>query len=153
MDAITRSGPFIYIEWTRPGERRKRPPIQYFADQTFDMADRPQQEEAPNMAQRVNILVESDLSGEPEAETLTFGLDGTDYEIDLTADEQAEFRSIVAAYVGVARPVKGGRKNGKARQSGPSAKVIREWAQENGMDVPDRGRIPAEVREAYTAAH
>lgn len=104
------------------------------------------------MAQRVNILVESDLSGEPEAETLTFGLDGHTYEIDLTATEQEEMRGLLATYVGAARPVRNGRKS-SAKSSGPSAKAIREWAQDQGMDVPDRGRIPAEVREAYTAAH
>lgn len=108
------------------------------------------------MAQRVNITVESDLSGEADASTVEFGLDGTDYTIDLTDAEASEFREALARYVGVAAPVKGrgrGRKAAASTQSGPPAKVVREWAQGQGMDVPDRGRIPAEVREAYDKAH
>nr|WP_237447881.1 histone-like nucleoid-structuring protein Lsr2 [Nocardioides flavescens] len=38
-------------------------------------------------------------------------------------------------------------------QSGPSAKELREWARENKLEVSERGRIPASVREAYDAAH
>lgn len=103
------------------------------------------------MAQKVNIVMESDLSGKPEAETVGFALDGQAYEIDLTADEQSKFREGLAKYVGAARTVsKRGKR--KAVQSGPSAKEVREWAQSNGYDVPDRGRIPAEVREAFDAA-
>jgi hypothetical protein len=29
---------------------------------------------------------------------------------------------------------------------------VRAWARENGYEVSDRGRLPAEVREAYTRA-
>lgn len=104
------------------------------------------------MAQKVNIIMESDISGKPEAETVNFGLDGTEYEIDLTGDEQAKLRDALAKFIGAGRPVKRGRRK-SAPQSGPSAKVIREWAQENGYEVPDRGRIPAEVREAYVSAN
>ncbi|MBR7513023.1 Lsr2 family protein, partial [Mycobacterium tuberculosis] len=30
---------------------------------------------------------------------------------------------------------------------------IREWARNNGYDVSDRGRIPADVADAYAAAN
>ena len=107
------------------------------------------------MAQKVNITVESDLSGKPDASTVTFGLDGATYEIDLTEQEESKLRDAFAKYVGAARQVsKGkGRKPVASRQSGPSARTIREWANSNGHEVPERGRIPAEVREAYDAAH
>ena len=108
------------------------------------------------MAQRVSITVESDLSGNADASTLEFGLDGQAYEVDLTDAEQEKFRAALAKYVGVARTVGKGKGKGKraaAVSDGPSAKVVREWAQANGHEVPDRGRIPAEIREAYVAAN
>lgn len=108
------------------------------------------------MAQKVNIITESDLSGEANASTIPFGLDGTNYEIDLTEKEAAKFREVLARYVGAGRQVgktRQSKRSGGTPQSGPSAKMIRAWAQENGHEVPERGRIPAEVREAYAAAH
>lgn len=121
--------------------------------------------EKPDMAQRVNIIVESDLSGEAGASTLSFGLDGSTYEIDLTADEAADFRETLSKYLAVARKVKGGRVtrrtstapnaatgNAERPVGIPPAKV-RKWAKDNGYDLPSRGRIPAEVMEAYNAAN
>lgn len=107
------------------------------------------------MAQKVSIEILSDLSQQEGAETVTFGIDGNTYEIDLTADEQSDLRAALAPYVGAAREVKGkGRKPASSRGAGgPAPAKIREWAKAQGMDVPDRGRIPAEVREAYEAAH
>lgn len=106
------------------------------------------------MAQRVNIETLSDLSGDADASTVEFGLDGTDYTIDLTDKEASKFRDVLAKYVGAAAPVKGrGKRKTATTQSGPPAREVREWAQAQGMDVPERGRIPAEVREAYDKAH
>lgn len=108
------------------------------------------------MAQRVNIVNVSDLSGNEgdDVATVEFGLDGVSYEIDLTEKEQEKFRDVLSKYVGAGRAVKGARKRGAAaKSSGPSPKVIREWAQANGYDVPARGRIPEDVREAYKAAN
>ncbi|TKG58892.1 Lsr2 family DNA-binding protein [Prauserella endophytica] len=34
----------------------------------------------------------------------------------------------------------------------PSTRAVREWAQQNGYNVPSRGKLPAEVVEAYKAA-
>lgn len=110
------------------------------------------------MAQKVQIILEDDLDGGEADETVSFALDGTSYEIDLNADNADKMRGVLAPYVGHARKVtgsRGGRRTSAKASggSGPSAKEVREWARENGHDVPDRGRIPAEVREAYDAAH
>ena len=112
------------------------------------------------MAQKVQIILEDDLDGGEADETVSFALDGTSYEIDLNEANATKLREAMATYVGHARKVTGtrGRRTGgttarTAGGSGPSAKEVREWARENGHDVPDRGRIPAEVREAYDAAH
>jgi hypothetical protein len=34
-------------------------------------------------------------------------------------------------------------------QTGPSPAEIRDWARRNGIDVPDRGRIPTSIRRAW----
>lgn len=113
------------------------------------------------MAQRVNVVLVDDIDGSDAAETVSFALDGVDYEIDLSDEHAEELRSAVSLYVGHARRTGGRRKNGKraaaappaSNGAGPSAADIRAWARDNGFDVPERGRVSAEVREAYAAAN
>ena len=107
------------------------------------------------MAQRVNVVLVDDLDGSDAEETVTFGLDGTEYEIDLSAANAAKLRDDLAVWVGHGRRVGGRRKRGPASRSRSEATPaeIREWARNNGWDVPDRGRVASEVREAYEAAH
>ena len=108
------------------------------------------------MAQKVHIVLEDDLDGSEATETVSFALDGTSYEIDLNADNAGQLRDALAVYIGHGRKVTGaGRRGGRrpASSGGTSAKEVREWARANGYDVPDRGRIPAEVRSAYEAAN
>ncbi|WP_028660300.1 histone-like nucleoid-structuring protein Lsr2 [Nocardioides insulae] len=109
------------------------------------------------MAQKVHIVLEDDLDGSEATETITFALDGASYEIDLNDENAAKLRDAFAVYAGHARKITaGGRRAGRrgaAPAGGPSPKDIRAWAREAGYTVPDRGRIPAEVRSAYDAAH
>ena len=111
------------------------------------------------MAQKIHIILEDDLDGSEASETVTFGLDGTSYEIDLNDKNAAALRDALATYVGHGRKVgsapRRGRKSAAAAPatSGPSAREIRDWARSNGHDVPDRGRVSAEVRDAFDAAH
>jgi len=112
--------------------------------------------EGSTMAQRVNIVLVDDIDGSDASETVAFGLDGTSYEIDLNEKNAAKLRDALAAYVGHARKVGGGRRTratAKAAAGGASAKEIRDWARANGHKVPDRGRIPADVRAAFEAAN
>jgi hypothetical protein len=112
------------------------------------------------MAQRVNVVLVDDIDGTDASETVSFALDGVDYEIDLSDEHAGQLREAVAPYVGHARRT-GGRRKGNRRSSGggsgggagASAADIRAWARENGWDVPERGRVSAEVREAYAAAN
>lgn len=109
------------------------------------------------MAQRVNVVLVDDLDGDDAAETVTFGLDGVDYEIDLNESNAAALREALGRYIDAGRRVGGKRRKGQRSSSGggsgPSAADIRAWARENGWDVPERGRVSADVREAYAAAH
>lgn len=108
------------------------------------------------MAQKVNIILVDDIDESEADETVTFGLDGVTYEIDLNADHASELRESLAPFIGHGRKV-GGRRSAARRtpaaSSGPSAREVRDWARDNGWEVSDRGRVPAEVREAYDAAH
>lgn len=110
------------------------------------------------MAQKIHIVLEDDLDGSEATETVTFGLDGTTYEIDLNDDNAAKLRDALAPYIGHGRkvgsaPRRSGARKSAASGAGPSAKEIRDWARENGYEVPDRGRVSADVRSAYDAAH
>jgi hypothetical protein len=101
-----------------------------------------------------------DLDGSEATETVTFGLDGTTYEIDLNRKNAAALRKVLQQYVNVARKADsaGGRR--KAAPAAASRKVqrdydivqLREWAGSNGVEVPARGRIPQAVVEQYKAA-
>jgi len=106
------------------------------------------------VAQRVNVVLVDDIDGSDAEETVRFALDGVSYEIDLTSKHAGELRNAVALYTGHARKVGGrGAKGQRALSDSASAAEIRQWARENGWDVPDRGRVATEVREAYSAAH
>lgn len=116
------------------------------------------------MAKRVNVVLVDDLDGNDAAETVSFSLDGVDYEIDLNEGNASALRESLARYIVAGRRVAGRKTAGAGRRrrgqrvaaggdAGPSAAEIRAWARENGRDVPERGRVSAEVREAYHAAH
>lgn len=107
------------------------------------------------MAQRVNIVLVDDIDGSDATETVSFGLDGTSYEIDLNEKHAAKLRDALAPYVGHARKVGGGRRTRAkaASAGGASAAEVRAWARDNGYTVPDRGRIPADVRAAFDSAN
>lgn len=114
------------------------------------------------MAQRVQVILEDDLDGSEADETVMFGLDGAEYEVDLSAENAQGLRDAVAAYVGVARRTGGRRKRTSSattparaaeESSGASTGDIRAWAQENGYEVSSRGRVSSEIRNAYDSAH
>ncbi|MEZ5117928.1 MAG: Lsr2 family protein [Candidatus Nanopelagicales bacterium] len=112
------------------------------------------------MARKVQIVLEDDLDGSAAEETVSFALDGVGYEIDLSAANAAGLRDAFAPYVGAAR--KAGRGGGakprgrsRAKADGPapgSPSEIRAWAKAQGLDVSERGRIPAEVVAKFEAA-
>ncbi|WP_413451485.1 Lsr2 family protein [Georgenia phoenicis] len=111
------------------------------------------------MVQKVMVTLIDDVDGTPADETVLFSLDGVNYEIDLTTDNAAKLRDALAPWVGHARRA-GGRRTGGGRSSRRSsgggnsdAAKVREWARANGYTVSDRGRIPAEVTEAYAKAN
>jgi len=115
------------------------------------------------MAQKVQVILVDDVDGGDASETVTFGLDGVSYEIDLNDDNAAQLREAVSTWVGHARRVGGRSSTGTRRRSsgsssssgsgGTDTASVRAWARENGHDVSERGRISAEVMAAYEAAN
>ena len=121
------------------------------------------------MAQKVQVILVDDFDGGEADETISFALDGVSYEIDLSVDNAEKLRESFAGYVASARRV-GGRSGGGTRtrraassgraparatgaEGGGTTAEIREWARGNGFTVNERGRISANVLEAYHAAH
>ena len=108
------------------------------------------------MVQKVTVALVDDLDGQTADESVVFGLDGKSYEIDLTGRNAGKLRDVLAEYVAAARRA-GGRRGAQGasatgRVSGVDREqnqAIREWARKQGMKVSDRGRIPAELSEAY----
>lgn len=109
------------------------------------------------MVQKVSVVLVDDLDGSEASETVTFGLDGATYEIDLSSSNAEKLRSDLSGWVGAARRAGGRRPSGASRGRGRArnsdAAAIRTWASDNGYTVSERGRIPAEIRAAYEAAH
>lgn len=114
------------------------------------------------MAQKITLV--DDIDGTPiesgDGGTVRFGIEGTNYEIDLGPDNIAQLHSALEKFISNGRRQQLGARSGAAATTGPAPKsdpkhlkAIREWANANGYQVSDRGRIPAEVQAAYRAAN
>ena len=109
------------------------------------------------MAQKIQTLFIDDIDGGEAEGTVRFSLDGTEYEIDLSTKHNEELRSTLRGYIDHARKV-----SGSARRSAPArggrkpstvdTVAVRAWARENGYDIKDRGRVPAELVAKYREA-
>lgn len=108
------------------------------------------------MAQKIQTLFIDDIDGGEAEGTVRFGLDGTDYEIDLSARHTEDLHKALANYVAHARKAGGTARRGTARGGRRPSTVdtvaIRAWARENGIGIKDRGRVPADVISKYQAA-
>ena len=109
------------------------------------------------MAQKVQTLFVDDLDGSEAEGTVRFGLDGTEYEIDLNAEHAQALRNALAQYVSAGRRAGGGarrqsRGGRRASANGVNSTEVREWARAQGMEVKDRGRVPAELVVKFKAA-
>jgi hypothetical protein len=113
------------------------------------------------MAQRVHVEMVDDLDGSEANQTVPFALDGVSFEIDLSEDNASALRDELARYVGAARRI-GGRKvrlaTGQTLSGSSSSSTdrernrqIREWAQANGYEVAERGRLSSEIIAGFEA--
>jgi hypothetical protein len=99
------------------------------------------------MAQKILTLFIDDLDGSAAEGTVRFALDGTSYEIDLSTQHAEALRAVLSRYIDAARPEPGARRPARSRRKpGAGARnstEVRDWARSQGIDVKDRGRIPA----------
>ena len=115
------------------------------------------------MARKVVVELVDDIDetvfGE-DGESISYGLDGVEYQIDLKDEHAKEFRQVLEYYIAHSIRV-GGRKHRSDRSVNPTAakrprgetQKIRAWAIEQGYELSSRGRIPAEIEDAFHAAH
>lgn len=107
------------------------------------------------MAREIRVILTDDIDGSEDARTVEFSFGKVDYTIDLSEANVAKLEEALAPFIEKAERVT--RRRGKkavaprARQGGSAG--IRVWARENGYEVSDRGRVPAEVIAAYEAAN
>ena len=105
------------------------------------------------MAQKVETLLVDDLDGSNAESTVRFGVDGADYEIDLSASHAQQLRDALAPYISAARRTgPSPRRTGHKTTRAPDPTEVREWARAQGIDVKDRGRVPAELIAKFKAA-
>ncbi|PRX99805.1 histone-like nucleoid-structuring protein Lsr2 [Allonocardiopsis opalescens] len=106
------------------------------------------------MAQKVQVLLVDDLDGGTAEETVSFALDGSVYEIDLSGDNAAKLRSALDPFIEAARksPSKGARRRPRGVSSRERSAEIRAWAKAAGKKVNERGRIPASIVAEFEAA-
>src|ERR1700761_9394124 len=107
------------------------------------------------MAQKVQTVFIDDIDGAEAAGTVRFALDGTDFEIALSTANSDQLRKALETYVSHARRV-GGSARRTSRSRGTAQVIdthkVREWAKENGFDIKERGRVPADIIAKYKAA-
>ncbi len=109
------------------------------------------------MAQKIQTLFIDDIDGSEAEGTVRFALDGTDYEIDLNTKHAEALRKALSRYIDAARrnsgaarrPARSGR---RSAASGLNTTEVREWAKAQGIEVKDRGRVPAELVVKFRAA-
>jgi hypothetical protein len=108
------------------------------------------------MARKIQTLFIDDIDGGEAEGTVRFSLDGTEFEIDLNARHSGELRKALEMYILHGRKVGGAVRRGRGNRRGGAGSVdtarAREWARENGYDIKERGRIPANIVAEYEAA-
>lgn len=108
------------------------------------------------MAQRTVITLVDDLDHkeiENDGQTIRFAYQGIQYEIDLSEKHAKKLDNALAPFVAAARRVDGrAARRSKAVPASIDPKVVRKWAESNGIEVSVRGRIPAHVLDQYRAA-
>lgn len=123
------------------------------------------------MAKKVFTQLVDDIDGsvidDESGETIEFSVNGVDYLVDLKAKNASEFHRKIGYYIEHATRVGGRKRRHSPTSTAPSAapsnsgatrdpaqtRAVRQWAADNGYEISDRGRIPAAIEEAFTAAH
>jgi hypothetical protein len=107
------------------------------------------------MAQKIQTLFIDDIDGSEAEGTVRFALDGIDYEIDLNAGHGGALRTTLGTYIAHARKVRAAARtasrggSGHRNASAIDTVAVRAWAREQGIEIKERGRVPASVVAKY----
>ncbi len=109
------------------------------------------------MAQKIHTFLVDDLDGGDAESTVLFGLDGAQYEIDLSTGHAEELRATLARYIGAGRKVTGtARRAGQNGRKAPAGSIsnteVRTWAKAQGLEIKERGRVSADILAQYRTA-
>jgi hypothetical protein len=107
------------------------------------------------MAQRTKVVFTDDVDGSEAIGTARFGLEGTSYEVDLSQKNADKLAKVLAPYVAAGRKTVNGpgrRATSSTRPAGPRSQEVRTWAKGQGIEVKDKGRVPAELINKFQAA-
>lgn len=104
------------------------------------------------MSQQITIV--DDLTGDEGAVPVRFAIEGKEYEIDLSPESYNRLAEFLAPYIEAGRLIdteKQTKQRNYSRSSSRQQKLnaLREWADDNGIALPQRGRIPARIEEAF----
>ena len=111
------------------------------------------------MAKQTTVILVDDLDGSEATEQVEFAVDGRSYEIDLSAENSAKLREVLAPYISAARRRTGRRSSTPVTAPPRPAsdrehnQNVRQWAIAQGMKISERGRIPSNVIQAYRESH
>ena len=103
------------------------------------------------MATRVLTTLQDDIDGSAAAETVRFALDGVEWEIDLSERNANRLRNSLSDFMAHGRKI-GGKRRTPRISNQVDTKAVRKWAEANGIELNNRGRIPIDVMERYRAA-
>lgn len=102
------------------------------------------------MAKKTIVEWVDDIDGTAASETVTFTIDGSRYEIDLTEKNAEKLRSVMSGWIDASRRSTNHRTRAVRTKEDPAeATKARKWALDNGFDVGPRGRLRTEVLDAY----
>jgi hypothetical protein len=112
------------------------------------------------MAKKTTTQLVDDFDGTvlgDDGTTVSFSVDGVDYEIDLGQGHAAELREAFRPFIDAGRKAAGGLRGPAPRSKAPAAtsddaaerSEARIWLRENGHKVGDRGRISAQLMALF----
>jgi Lsr2 len=107
------------------------------------------------MVQRTRVVFTDDIDGSEATGTTTFALLGVAYEVDLSKKNADKLARALEPYIAAGRKVTAGparRPAGSSRPGGPAPADVRAWARSEGIEVKDKGRVPAELIDKFQAA-
>lgn len=100
----------------------------------------------------VRFVDDLDPEIDQDVQTMTFALDGKEYEIDLGEVNREKLLDALAEFIAAARKIGKPEKRNTTRltrsttpKDPTEAQQARAWAKENGVEVSERGRVSSEV--------